>query len=224
MRRLLPPAALVVPLLLAALLCAAPLPAATIVCLGDSLTAGRGLDEADAYPALVQELAHADHLAWTVVNAGVSGDTSAGGLRRLGWTLKARPDWLFVALGANDGLRGQPPEETRRNLDAICAQAVAAGTRVALAGMILPANYGAEHRAAFAALFPAIAAERKLPLLPFLLAGVAGKAELNQADGIHPTAEGQHLVARTVYAFLKPLVEGGGKQPDTVGGQAESKP
>lgn len=184
------------------------LPAATIVCLGDSLTAGRGLDEAEAYPALVQELARADGLGWTVVNAGVSGDTSAGGLRRLGWVLKARPTWIFVALGGNDGLRGQPPEETRRNLDAICAQALTAGTRVALAGMQLPANYGDDHRAAFAALFPAIAAERRLPLLPFLLDGVGGKAELNQADGIHPTAEGQRIVARTVYAFLKPLVEG----------------
>ena len=185
----------------------APLRAATIVCLGDSLTAGRGLDEADAYPALVQELAHADGLTWTVVNAGVSGDTSAGGLRRLGWTLKAKPTWLFVALGANDGLRGQPPEETRRNLHAICEQATAAGTRVALAGMILPTNYGDEHREAFAKLFPAIAAERMLPLLPFLLEGVGGKAALNQADGIHPTAEGQRIIARRVYAFFKPLVE-----------------
>lgn len=184
-----------------------PLPAATIVCLGDSLTAGRGLDEAEAYPALVQELARADGLGWTVVNAGVSGDTSAGGLRRLGWVLKARPTWVFVAMGGNDGLRGQPPEETRRNLDAICAQAIAAGTRVALAGMQLPANYGDDHRDAFAALFPAIAAKRKLPLLPFLLDGVGGRPTLNQADGIHPTAEGQRIVARTVYAFLKPLVE-----------------
>ena len=191
--------------LLAALL-GAPLSAATVVCLGDSLTAGRGLDEAEAYPALVQELARADGLTWTVVNAGASGDTSAGGLRRLGWVLKAKPDWLFVALGANDGLRGQPPEQTRANLNAICAQATAAGTKVALAGMQLPANYGEAHRTAFAALFPAIAAERMLPLMPFLLDGVGGKPELNQADGIHPTAEGQRIIARHVYAFLKPLV------------------
>lgn len=206
--------------LLLLMLLAAPSPAATtIVCLGDSLTAGRGLDEADAYPALVQELARADGLEWTVVNAGVSGDTSAGGLRRLGWVLKAKPAWLFVALGANDGLRGQPPTETRRNLDAICVQAMAAGTRVALAGMLMPANYGEEHRAAFAGLFPAIAAERKVPLLPFLLEGVGGRAELNQADGIHPTAEGQRIVARTVYAFLKPLVEG--KAADAPAAQAK---
>jgi len=194
--------------LLAVMSCVSPLPAATIVCLGDSLTAGRGLDEADAYPAVVQALAHADGLTWTVVNAGVSGDTSAGGLRRLGWVLKAKPAWLFVALGGNDGLRGQQPEETKRNLDAICAQAAAAGTKVALAGMQLPANYGEEHRDAFAKLFPAIAAERTLPLMPFLLDGVGGKPALNQADGIHPTAEGQRIVARNVYAFLKPLVEG----------------
>ena len=185
----------------------APLPAATIVCLGDSLTAGRGLDEAEAYPALVQDLARADGLTWTVVNAGVSGDTSAGGLRRLGWVLKAKPTWIVVALGGNDGLRGQPPEETRRNLDAICTQATAAGTKVALAGMQLPANYGEEYRAAFTKLFPAIAAERALPLLPFLLDGVGGKAALNQADGIHPTAEGQRIIAAHVYAFLKPLIE-----------------
>lgn len=202
----------------------APLPAATIVCLGDSLTAGRGLDEADAYPALVQELARADGLAWTVVNAGVSGDTSAGGQRRLGWVLKAKPAWLFVALGGNDGLRGQPPAETRRNLNAICEQAAAAGTKVALAGMQLPANYGEEHRTAFTELFPAIAAERTLPLLPFLLEGVGGKAALNQADGIHPTAEGQRIVARHVYAFLKPLVEGVGKQLDGVDDPVEIKP
>lgn len=186
----------------------ASLPAATIVCLGDSLTAGRGLDEAEAYPALVQDLARADGLAWAVVNAGVSGDTSAGGLRRLAWVLKAKPTWLFVALGGNDGLRGQPAEETHRNLNAICVQAIAAGTKVALAGMQLPANYGDEHRLAFAKLFPAIAAERTLPLMPFLLDGVGGKPALNQADGIHPTAEGQRIVARNVYTFLKPLVEG----------------
>jgi acyl-CoA thioesterase-1 len=185
---------------------AADIHAATIVCLGDSLTAGRGLDEAQAYPALVQELAHRDGLDWTLVNAGVSGDTTAGGLRRVAWLTRAKPDLAFVALGANDGLRGLPLDQTRANLAAICDRFQAAGVRVALAGMLLPANYGEPYRDDFAKLFPALAAERKLPLMEFLLKDVGGKAELNQADGIHPTAEGQRMIAANVYAFLKPLL------------------
>ena len=182
-------------------------PAATIVCLGDSLTAGHGLDEDRAFPAVMQRLAAADKLTWTVVNAGVSGDTSAGGLRRVAWLVKGKPDWVFIALGANDGLRGQPASATRDNIVAMVERFRAAGVKVALGGMRMPTNYGEDYRTAFAAIFPQIAQEQTVPLLPFFLDGVGGVARLNQADGIHPTAEGQEMIARSVYTFLRPLVE-----------------
>lgn len=187
---------------------AAGVPAATIVCLGDSLTAGQGVDEDQAFPAVVQQLAAKDGLAWTVTNAGVSGDTSAGGLRRVAWLVKGKPDWVFIALGANDGLRGQPASATRDNLVAMVTRLREAGAKVAIAGMKLPTNYGEDYRSAFSAVFPQVAQEHQVPLLPFLLEGVGGVPRLNQADGIHPTVEGQQLIARAVYAFLKPLVEG----------------
>jgi acyl-CoA thioesterase-1 len=181
--------------------------AATIVCLGDSLTAGHGVDEDQAFPAVMQRLAVADKLDWTVVNAGVSGDTSAGGLRRVAWLVKGKPDWVFIALGANDGLRGQPANATHDNLVAMVGRFRAAGVKVAFGGMRLPTNYGEDYRTAFAAVFPQVAQEHAVPLLPFLLEGVGGVPRLNQADGIHPTVEGQELLARAVYAFLRPLVE-----------------
>lgn len=181
--------------------------AATIVCLGDSLTAGQGVDEDQAFPAVMQRLAAADKLDWTVVNAGVSGDTSAGGLRRVAWLVKGKPDWVFIALGANDGLRGQPASATHDNLVAMVGRFRAAGVKVALGGMRLPTNYGEDYRTAFAAVFPQVAQEHTVPLLPFLLEGVGGVPRLNQADGIHPTVEGQELLARSVYTFLRPLVE-----------------
>lgn len=185
------------------------LPAATIVCLGDSLTAGHGVDEDQAFPAVMQDLATKDGLAWTVTNAGVSGDTSAGGVRRVAWLTKGKPDWVFIALGANDGLRGQPASATRDNLVTMITRLRDAGAKVAIAGMQLPTNYGEDYRSAFAAVFPQVAQEHQVPLLPFLLDGVGGVPRLNQADGIHPTVEGQRLIAKTVYGFLKPLVEGG---------------
>ncbi len=205
--------------LLIALAAGVPLDAMTIVCLGDSLTAGRGLSEDQAYPAVVQELARKDGREWTLINAGVSGDTTAGGLRRVDWLIKAKPDLALVALGANDGLRGLPVEQSRANLLAIVDRFAAAKVRVALAGMMLPLNYGDEYRTSFAALFPTIAKERDLPLLPFLLDGVGGKPELNQADGIHPTAEGQRLVASHVYAFLVPLVAAASSSAPAAGAQ-----
>ncbi len=182
-------------------------PAVTIVCLGDSLTAGQGVDEDQAFPAVMQRLAVADKLTWTVVNAGVSGDTSAGGLRRVAWLVKGKPDWVFIALGANDGLRGQPASATRDNMVAMVERFRAAGVKVALGGMRLPTNYGEDYRTAFAAVFPQVAKEQTVPLLPFILDGVGGVARLNQADGIHPTVEGQEMIARSVYTFLRPLVE-----------------
>ncbi len=184
--------------------------AATFVFLGDSLTAGHGVDEDQAYPAVVQQLAAQDGLTWTVTNAGVSGDTSAGGLRRVAWLAKGKPDWVFIALGANDGLRGQPATATRDNLVAMITRLRAGGAKVALAGMQLPTNYGEDYRRAFAEVFPQVAADQQVPLLPFLLAGVGGVPQLNQADGIHPTVAGQRHIAKTVYAFLKPLIQDSG--------------
>jgi acyl-CoA thioesterase-1 len=179
----------------------------TIVCLGDSLTAGRGLSQEEAYPALVEQLAHQDHHDWTLINAGISGDTSADGLHRLAWVLKVKPDLIFVALGANDGLRGMPVAQTTSNLEGIVDACTKASVRVALAGMKLPKNYGAEYRAAFAAIFAPIAAGRHLAFMPFLLQDVGGIPSLNQADGIHPTLAGQRIIATHVYAFLQSALQ-----------------
>lgn len=176
--------------------------ATTITCLGDSLTAGYGLEEDQAYPHLVEQLATHDHRDWRIINAGVSGDTTADGLTRVPWVLRAHPQAVFIALGGNDGLRGLPVETSRANLRAIITRLRAGGAVPLLAGMQLPTNYGAEYRTAFAAIFPALAAAEHVPLLPFLLEGVGGVPRLNQVDGIHPTVEGQRLIAGHVYAFL----------------------
>jgi acyl-CoA thioesterase-1 len=193
-------------LLLLAAGCVRLLATDTLVCLGDSLTAGFGVAPEEAFPARLQALIDADHLDWKVVNAGVSGDTTAAGLRRVDWVLKAKPKLVLVALGGNDGLRGQPTATMRGNLAKICERLQRAKAAVALAGMQLPPNYGADFRQAFADVFPAVAKDRGVPLMPFLLEGVGGMPELNQADGIHPTAAGQAEVAKHVYAFLKPLL------------------
>lgn len=175
-----------------------------LVCFGDSLTAGYGLDEEQAYPALLQERLP----EWKVINAGVSGDTTAGGLKRVAWVLRAKPRAVFIALGANDGLRGVDPAETEKNLCSMIEAFRKAGSSVYLAGMMIPTNYGPEYFERFRALFPTVAIKEKVPLMPFLLEGVAGIASLNQADGIHPTPEGAAIVAKHVYAFLKPKLQG----------------
>ncbi len=169
-----------------------------VVFLGDSLTAGLGLGEGEAYPALVGELLAERGVAARVVNAGVSGDTTAGGLARLDWLLAQRPALLLVALGANDGLRGQPLATIEANLRAIVERSRAAGVAVILAGMQMPPNYGPEYTRGFRELYPRLARELAVPLVPFLLDGVAAVPELNQADGIHPTAEGQRRMAALV--------------------------
>ena len=143
-------------------------------------------------------------LPWKVVNAGVSGDTSAGARARLDWVLRQKPVVLFLCIGANDGLRGIPVAETERNLRAILDRSRSTGTRVVLAGAMLPENYGPEYRAAFRGLFPRLAKEYRLPLLPFLLEGVAMDPGLNQEDGIHPNAEGARRVAGNVWKLLEP--------------------
>jgi len=177
-----------------------------IVALGDSLTAGLGVAADQAYPALLERRLRREGFAYRVVNAGMSGDTSAGGLRRIDWALRLHPDVVIVALGANDGLRGQPPEALRDNLTRIVERAQAAGARVLMAGMRVPPNYGDDYGRAFAGVYPAVANATGVPLAPFLLAGVAGNPRLNQADGIHPTAEGQRRIAEVLWPYLKPLL------------------
>lgn len=174
-----------------------------LVCFGDSLTAGYGLAEDKAYPALLPA-----HLpGWTVINAGVSGDTTAGGLKRVDWILRSQPDAVLVALGANDGLRGVPAEATEANLNAILQKIKASGAQPYLAGMDLPTNLGPDYRMKFKAVFKRVAQARQVPALDFLLEGVGGHPELNQSDGMHPNEAGQVKVAATVAAFLKPRLK-----------------
>jgi len=180
-----------------------------IVALGDSLTAGLGVAADEAYPALLQARLRREGYAHRVVNAGVSGDTTAGGLRRVDWVLRANPEIVIVALGANDGLRGQSPQAMRANLEAIVARLEAAGTRILLAGMRLPPNYGAEFTREFEAVFPAVARRAKVALMPFLLDGVATDPRLNQPDGIHPSAAGHAVIADRLWPYLRPLLAGG---------------
>lgn len=177
-----------------------------VVALGDSLTAGQGVAADEAYPALLEARLRREGYAYRVVNAGVSGDTSAGGLRRVDWVLRSRPDVVIVALGANDGLRGLPVDALRDNLEAVVGRVRAAGARVLLVGMRVPPNYGADYARDFAAVFPTVARRLDVRLAPFLLEGVAGEAQLNQADGIHPTPEGQRIMAERLWPHLRPLL------------------
>jgi acyl-CoA thioesterase-1 len=180
--------------------------AARIVFLGDSLTAGLGLEADQAYPAIVGDLLSAEGLKVQVVNAGVSGDTTAGGLRRLDWLLKQSPDILVVGLGGNDGLRGLDLRSSEDNLRQIIQKARAAGAKVLLLGMLIPPNYGPDYTNQFKEIYPRLSQEMGIPLVPFLLEGVAGDPRLNQADGIHPTAEGQKIVANHVLRYLRPML------------------
>ena len=184
-----------------------------IAVLGDSLTAGLGVAPDDAYPALLEARLKREDYEYRVVNAGVSGDTSSGGLRRLDWVLKLKPEVVIVALGANDGLRGQSVVQLHDNLVAIVRKAQQAGARVLLAGMRMPPNYGAAYTREFAAVFPEVARRMNVPLVPFLLEGVAAEVRLNQGDGIHPNAEGQRLIAEHVWPHLRPLLVKRGADP-----------
>lgn len=177
-----------------------------IVFLGDSLTAGYGLPGEQAFPALLEAMLREKNLQVTVVNAGISGDTTAGGLRRIDWLLKQQPDIVVVGLGANDGLRATELETSAANLDAIVEKSQAAGAKVLLLGMLIPPNYGLKYANQFRDLYPKLAKERKVALVPFLLEGVAGNPLLNLGDGIHPNAEGQRIVARNVLPELEKLV------------------
>lgn len=181
-------------------------PAPRIVVLGDSLTAGLGLAPEQAYPALLQKRLDAAGLKYEVVNAGVSGDTSAGGLRRVDWVLEGDVKVLIVALGGNDALRGLPVEQLRENLVTITERAKARGIKVILAGMEAPPNFGSAYTGAFRQTYRDVARQQGAVLIPFLLDGVAGIPEMNQGDGIHPTAAGAEKVAETVWSALRPIV------------------
>ncbi|HJV91622.1 MAG TPA: arylesterase [Holophagaceae bacterium] len=178
----------------------------TVAFLGDSLTAGLGLPESQAYPSLIQARLTAEGRSWRVLNAGVSGDTTAGGLARLDWLYKQKVDVLVVALGANDGLRGLPLKATEGNLRAILRRGRQEGSRVLLVGMQMPENLGPDYRQGFAALYPRLAKAEDVALIPFLLEGVALDPALNQADGIHPNEAGARKVAETMWKGLAPLL------------------
>ena len=200
-----------------------PLPAVAdvsaprVVILGDSLTAGLGLSMKDAYPTLLQERINDLGLRYTVVNAGVSGDTSAGGLSRLDWALDGDVRVLVVALGGNDGLRGLPIAELTGNLSTVIERAQARGITVVLAGMEAPTQLGFDYTVGFHKAYPALARKYHVALVPFLLEGVAGIPALNQPDGIHPTAEGARMVADNVWTALKPVLESDSRRPDQDG-------
>lgn len=179
-----------------------------IVAFGDSLTAGLGVAAEHAYPARLQRRLDEQGLRYRVINAGVSGDTTAGGLRRVDWVLKSRPDFVILELGANDGLRGLNLEETKANLERIIKRCQEASVTVILAGMKLPPNYGREYTKGFEAMYPALAKQYRLTLIPFFLDGVAGSTSLNQADGIHPTSEGYRIIAEKILEIVKPLLNG----------------
>lgn len=179
----------------------------TIVFLGDSLTEGLGLEEAESFPSLVADKLEADGLGHIrVINAGVSGSTSASALSRLQWYIRSRPDLLVLSLGANDGLRGLSIEEMKNNLAETIEFAQSNSVDVILTGMLVPPNMGPEYTEGFARVFPDLAEQYTIPLMPFLLDGVAAVPELNQADGIHPNVEGARIVAENVYSFLKPYL------------------
>lgn len=187
----------------------------SIVAFGDSLTAGLGVSASEAYPAQLQRRLDALGFRYRVVNAGVSGETTAGGLRRVPWVLKNKPEVVILELGANDGLRGLRVEETKTNLEQIIQQIQRSGAQIVLAGMKLPPNYGKDYIAEFERAYPELAERYHLTLIPFFLEGVAASGRLNQADGIHPTAEGYERIVEGVLQKLKPLLKKDGeRQPD----------
>ena len=178
-----------------------------IVAFGDSLTTGLGVAPEESYPAQLQRRLDARGYHYHVVNAGVSGETTAGGLRRVDWVLNSRPRIVILELGGNDGLRGVDPSETRSNLERIIQRLRAEGVTVVLAGMKLPPNYGAEYTTRFAGMYPELARTYDLPFMPFFLEGVATHPGLNQADGIHPTGEGYRVIVDHLVTVLEPLLD-----------------
>jgi acyl-CoA thioesterase-1 len=180
-----------------------------IIFLGDSLTAGFGLSEEQAFPARVSAQLEERGVPTRIVNAGISGDTTAGGVSRLDWLLAQRPEVVVVALGANDGLRGLSLAETESNLDAILRRCLKVGVRVLLVGMKIPPSYGVDYARGFEAIFGRLANRHEVSLMPFLLEGVAAVPDLNLPDGIHPNPEGHRRVATNVTPYLAAILAGG---------------
>jgi len=185
---------------------AAPPPGRVIVAFGDSLTAGFGVPAEETYPARLAERLKREGYDYRVVNAGVSGDTTAGGVRRVDWALRLKPEIVILELGVNDALRGQKLAGVRANLDQMITRFQAAGVRVLVAGMRLPPNYGDRYAEDFHRLYAEVARAHQAPLMPFFLDGVGAVARLNQADGIHPTAEGYAIVVDRLWPYLVPLL------------------
>lgn len=179
----------------------------TLLGFGDSLMAGYGLPRQDTFPTVLEASLRAKGHDVRVVNAGVSGDTSAGGVSRLNWSLSSAPDGVILELGANDGLRGVPTEETRRNLDTILAMLADQDIPVLFTGMLAPPNFGREYAEAFKALFADLAKRHDVVFYPFFLDGVAAEADLNQADGIHPNAAGVRVLVRRILPSVEALIE-----------------
>ncbi len=179
-----------------------------VLVLGDSIAAGYGLDAEEGFPARLQRKIDDARLNFKVINAGLSGDTTAGGLRRMDWLLRQRVDVLLLELGGNDGLRGIGPETTRTNLQAIIDRTKAKYPKaeIVVAGMKMPANMGTEYREHFERVFAEVAEKNKATLIPFVLEGVGGRADLNQPDRIHPTAEGHRIIAETIWKYLHPVL------------------
>ena len=182
----------------------------TVVFLGTSLTAGLGVEPEQAYPALIQQKIDSAGLGYRVVNAGVSGETSAGARRRVDWLLREPVAVLVVETGANDGLRGLPPDSLRANIQAVLdrARSLPSSPKLVLVGMRVPPNYGRGYSQQFQSIYPELARANDAALVPFLLDRVGGVPALNQADGVHPTAAGQRVMAETVWRVLEPLLKG----------------
>jgi acyl-CoA thioesterase-1 len=186
---------------------AAPTPR-VVLFLGDSITAGYGLDISQAYPALIQQKIDAKSWPFRVVNAGQSGDTTAGGLNRIDWLLRSRIDVLFLELGANDGLRGLPADTIQKNLQAIIDRVKTKypDAQIVIAGMKMPPNMGQSYSKQFESVFVSVATRNNAPLMPFILEGVGGVRDLNLPDGMHPTTRGQQIVAANVWKVLEPVL------------------
>jgi acyl-CoA thioesterase I len=180
----------------------------TILFFGDSLTAGYGLSPEEAFPALVEKELLKENKKVKVINAGLSGETSAGGLSRIDWTLRQSIDIFVLELGANDGLRGLPLDQTKKNLQSIIDKVKAKypKVKIVLAGMMVPPNMGKEYSDGFKKIFPSLAEKNKINFIPFLLEGVGGNEKLNQADGIHPNQEGHRIVAKNLVRYLQKLI------------------
>ena len=182
-----------------------------ILAFGDSLTAGFGVPDAQSYPARLQKIIIENGYPHQVVNGGVSGDTTAGGVRRIKWLMKHNPEIVILELGANDGLRGLSLKEMESNLEQIIVICKEGGAKVLLTGMKVPPNYGEEYTVEFEKIYIRLAEKHKLSLVPFLLEGVAGRREYTQPDGIHPLGSGYEIVVQTIWKYLKTLMDAGSK-------------